>query len=595
MKINKDLLNKIKNKIYYFIPLISGVLLYILLSIINSILFKLNLLSSIYIIPDVLFSILISYIIFLFSKRLSIFLIIQSIFYSLIYIGDSIKTSFFGAPIIMDDLFLIKEATISLWFSNPIFVILPVFFIVGLILLLVLNIQFRKSGAILLLIMTIFVFSLNIFHSQYYYLLNKLDKRYLFWNQQENFKHNGPFIYFIGQYIRSYNKNNIPTKDQVENALENLNKDKIIASINQDPSQFKEKSKFDLYKNRPNIYFILVESLWDPLILNNTKFSSDPLYKDFRDLINTAKDNFSLSPTFEGKTADPEFELLCGIPILQNNIVFQTDLKNNLECLPRVLSELGYKTNVYHPDFANFYNRSNVYRKIGFSNYFSLNDYEMNDLNYGKLSDSSFLSQSYKIGESIKTINKPQFNYYLTLSTHIPYIMNENRQSFITNNINNEWINNYSNAIYYTTKEISEFVNKIKTEDPNSIIIITGDHLPFLGMNQEVYKITKTTDLITLHSTPLIIINKEETENVGNINMYELPNKILELIGVNSHNLTLGFFTLNGLRPLYVDKTTPEYISKNKEINIEKEKQKLQYYKTIYNDLLFGKQYSIRP
>ena len=396
-------------------------------------------------------------------------------------------------------------------------------------------------------------------------------------------------MYFLNQYIRSNNNKEIPTKQSVETALQNINKTKINHVGAQNFAPLKQNASISI---KPNIYFILVESLWDPMLLNNSNYSQDPFYKDFRDLVNEQK-NYLVSPTFEGKTADPELELLCGVPVLKNNVPFQTELKNNLECLPKIFSELGYETNAFHADWAAFYNRDKVYKKIGFDNYYSIKNYQKDDLNDGKLSDKSFLNQSYNFTNNKN--QKPKFNYYLTISTHIPYLLNETRPRIINNNMGNGWIDTYSNAIYYTTKEISEFIEKIKKDDLNSIIIVTGDHLPFLGNNKEVYTQTNTLNELTLHSTPLLFLENGKTKKINISNMYNFGEEILKIMRVDKQNTLFGLFDSEELintRSLYVDQSSPKYININ---NGEKSivPNELEDYTIIYNDLLFGKQYSI--
>ena len=172
---NKINLEIIKTKIFYFTPIISGIFFYIIINLINIIFFKLNLLSSIYIISDIIFFVFISYILFLFSKKINIFLIIQFIILLTIQVSDSIKTAFFGAPIIMDDVFSAKEAIIAIWMINPIFVVLIIIALSIIVLVLILNFKFRKSGLVLFIILMLFIISLNIFSKQYDSIINKAD------------------------------------------------------------------------------------------------------------------------------------------------------------------------------------------------------------------------------------------------------------------------------------------------------------------------------------------------------------------------------------------------------------------------------------
>ncbi len=574
-----------KLNIFHFIPIISSFVLYIIINLISIIFFRINLFNSFYILIDFLLFLLLSYLLFYFSKRIKLYFFIQSIVAFIFYIGSSIKVSFFGSSIIIDDLFSLKEAFLALSMINIFYIIFIILFLLTTLFLIILNLKITKKGIILFSALFLFVLSISFFNRTYKDLISKIDKKYLFWNQQENYKHNGPIFFMLNEYVRSNNSSNKPNKEEVDKALNNINKHKISSNITN-----------ILKENKPNIHFILVESLWDITDLKNAHYSQDPFYKGFREM--DIHKNKIISPTFEGKTADPEFELLCGIPILKNNIPFQTEIKNNIPCLPNLLKEEGYETNVFHADWATFYNRDKVYKKIGFDNYYSIKNFNKDDLNNGNLSDKSFLNQSYNLINKEKS--NPKFNYYLTISTHTPYILNnKERPNIIENNLNNDWIYNYSNSIYYSTKEIYEFILFLKEKDPNSIIIITGDHAPFLGNNKEVYNKTNTLDDLLLYSTPIIFLEKGELKIIEKNNMFRFGEYLLKSLGIDTKNTIFNLFNseeLLNIRPLYVDKNSEQYID-IRESNYCKEVCKiknLESYIIIYNDLLFGKQYSIR-
>ncbi|OYV16118.1 MAG: phosphoglycerol transferase family protein, alkaline phosphatase superfamily [Methylococcaceae bacterium NSP1-2] len=62
------------------------------------------------VIYDFLLQLLASYILYALSKRVWIFLIIQSLVMGILYVGNAVKISFFGGPIMPDDIFALPTS-----------------------------------------------------------------------------------------------------------------------------------------------------------------------------------------------------------------------------------------------------------------------------------------------------------------------------------------------------------------------------------------------------------------------------------------------------------------------------------------------------
>jgi Phosphoglycerol transferase and related proteins, alkaline phosphatase superfamily len=250
-----------------------------------------------------------------------------------------------------------------------------------------------------------------------------------------------------------------------------------------------------------------------------------------------------MSPVFGGNTANAEFEFLSGHPANAGDrgIVFETQLRNKIPALPAVLASFGYDTIVMHPYFASFWNRVNAYRRLGFNRYYSAGDFVMNDLNHWTLSDDSFLRQA--AAKLKKTADKrPSFVYLLTLSGHWPFALNEQkRPPVITGSSNNELLLRYVNMVYYNSAAAAGFVRYVFQKDPDTLMIILGDHLPLLGDNFQAY--VEAGVLAPRSSgfdapmyrfytgTPLMVIDgKNGPKKLGTVAMYELPGIILRLL-----------------------------------------------------------------
>lgn len=285
-------------------------------------------------------------------------------------------------------------------------------------------------------------------------------------------------------------------------------------------------------RDKRNVYFILVESLWDPESISSLKFNHDPFYGEFRKLWQKGGGSIALSPVFGGGTANPEFELLCGLPITTNVITFELPVLNSdLPCLPNLLNKYGYATIASHPNVRGFWNRDEAYPRLGFERYYAIDDFKKDDvLSQTYLSDNSLYLQNMRYVSSIK---KPIFNYVLTVSEHYPYVDVGNENRTIVVSPSNEYLSRYANLVHLGTKQLSEFYTRIRDRDPDALIVILGDHLPLLGKDFEVYRDNGFFDgvrdhdakkILNMFSVPLVIINGNEGPvDVGAVSTYEIP------------------------------------------------------------------------
>lgn len=74
-----------------------------------------------------------------------------------------------------------------------------------------------------------------------------------------------------------------------------------------------------------------------PSVVEKAHLSRDPLAAEFRALWEEAGLSTALSPVFGGDTANAEFEVLCGFPVLDTGVKFERRLTNDVPCLPRIL------------------------------------------------------------------------------------------------------------------------------------------------------------------------------------------------------------------------------------------------------------------
>lgn len=97
----------------YLAPLFSTALLYLVFYLIST--FKFDVQIKAVAIPyDFLLQLVVAYMLFAWSRRIWIFLVLQTLLAGVLYIGNAVKISFFGGPIMPDDVYALRSLLLIL-------------------------------------------------------------------------------------------------------------------------------------------------------------------------------------------------------------------------------------------------------------------------------------------------------------------------------------------------------------------------------------------------------------------------------------------------------------------------------------------------
>lgn len=313
-----------------------------------------------------------------------------------------------------------------------------------------------------------------------------------------------------------------------------------------------------LRSDNKNIHVIILESFVDTRKFQNSAFTEEYLKIFDTPILNT--NSYSLAPGFGNGTARSEFEILCGVPSLQliDPIEFNVFTGNNdIDCLPKILNDNGYITSATHPYKPNFYNRVNAYKSLSFSKVQFGDKYSkingtiiIDDAPDGWLYDESLYNQNIQTVKELMTQKKPIFNYVLTAFGHYPFTRDiKRRPDIVSVEGISEEINRLLNQIYYRVAALDAYIQELKDTDPNSLIIIVGDHLPPLTTGKIEYDLLGYSNNNRLdsgnnlyHETLLFISDSGKILQKSNIRHFELNQIILELIFKNNQE-SIGLLT----------------------------------------------------
>lgn len=267
-----------------------------------------------------------------------------------------------------------------------------------------------------------------------------------------------------------------------------------------------------------NIIAVMLEAYADFSDFGVLDFGMDP-YKYFHELQKEGLSGRLVTNIFAGGTIDTERTFITGHS-------YMSGYRKEIPTYASYFRSQGYTTEGGHPGYDWFYNRRNVNEWFGFDNYYFFEDrYETDSV--GLMMDKDFFPDILELFEENKATGKPYFHFSVTYQNHGPYAdgflydpavyaadKGYSREAY---NI----LNNYLWGIQKTDMAIEDLIESLRGEDEPVVVILFGDHLPWLGDGAYVYdeigaNIDRSTDegFFNYYSTPYVIWANDKAKEV---------------------------------------------------------------------------------
>lgn len=466
------------------------------------------------------------------SRRVWPFLLLQGLYFAVFYVASALKIAMLGRPIMPEDVHNLSALIHILGPLGWVAVALPLAALAGLFLF---NLKFRarpaKAGWALLIALPLGA------AGDAPPLSAGLDKFFgnTPWDQRENFIWRGGAMHLALESLRAVaQRKDPPSEAEVAAAIVRL-----AAAARPAPAPIPLGQPRS--GERRNLHIILEESFWDPSVLLGAGYSGDPIDPRFRALWGQSGNSRGLSPAFGGQTANAEFEVLCGFPVNEIAVKFEYGLLRDVPCLPRLLREAGYRTVASHPNVPGFWNRYTAYEHLGFETFWAADQMDLSDSNGPFLSDRSLHAQ-VRDKLAATADDRPLFDYIVTIDGHWMYDPSPARPPVIGTKSAIREVGDYANMLHYKSRQMTDAIEAIRRDDPDSVIVVFGDHLPMLGRNFAGYvesgllpdnfgAFTKEQYDFSA-ATPLLVIDGDNGPlQVGRLPMYRLPSLIVRLLG----------------------------------------------------------------
>lgn len=252
------------------------------------------------------------------------------------------------------------------------------------------------------------------------------------------------------------------------------------------------------HEQLPNVVFVMSEAHWDARQLD----ASIP--KNLTPTIDREQVGEFLSPSFGGGTANVEFEVLTSLNVHlnHNELAYVSKLKRPTYSMAEYFNALGYKTSAMHNNGKYFYNRSSVYKNLGFQQFISLENMVSGKdrteyILDGKWASDVLIYQS--IEQQLKQQQQPQFIYAITVENHFNY--NDDRfgkDHFKIDQANlsalsKRQLNTYLTGLQRADQSFKNLIASVQSTQRPTLIVFFGDHLPSLGSVYEDFKFFPST------------------------------------------------------------------------------------------------------
>ncbi len=231
-----------------------------------------------------------------------------------------------------------------------------------------------------------------------------------------------------------------------------------------------------------NIVAVMLEAYSDFSKLG-LEFSTDP-YEFFHELERESVSGELVTNIFAGGTIDTERCFISGSAQM-------FDYRAGADSYAHWFASQGYFTEFCHPGYAWFYNRRNVMEYLGFESLHFFEDRYQQPEGYEIMEDARFFADLRTLYEEAAG---PYFNFSVSYQNHGPYaadyLYDEENEYVAQGSLSREAyniLNNYFWGIRQTDESLRGFIDSFRRDSEPVVIVLFGDHKPWLGDNSSVY------------------------------------------------------------------------------------------------------------
>ncbi|WP_035166190.1 LTA synthase family protein [Caloramator sp. ALD01] len=292
-----------------------------------------------------------------------------------------------------------------------------------------------------------------------------------------------------------------------------------------------------LFKGK-NLIYIQVESL-ENFVINKSVNGKEITPNLNRLLKNSIYFNNYHEQTHNGISSDGDLIVNTSLFPVRRGSTFFRYPDNTYNSLPKILKKYGYYTHAIHSDKGPYWNWMRALYSIGFDKCTDETSFNVDEKIGLGLSDESYLKQIVPL---IKTQRQPFYTFIVTLTSHMPFNIDEKYRGLNLNKeLNESYLGGYFESIHYTDKCLGMFIDELDKQGllDNTVVVISGDHEGVHKYYQNsIENLSQKEDwwLVNNKEIPLIVYHKGmEQRTIDTIGgQVDLLPTICYLLGIES-------------------------------------------------------------
>lgn len=242
-----------------------------------------------------------------------------------------------------------------------------------------------------------------------------------------------------------------------------------------------ELSKEEL-SELPHVILVMNESFADLRVLADLELTQDNLsfYNSLEE--NTVRGYVNAS-VLGGGTANSEFEVFTGCTVSffpVNYYPYQQAVKKPMDSMISHMESYGYTTISMHPEAESNWNRTNVYRYLGFDESLWKPDFAGAEVIHSGVSDAETYKKIIELYENRQKGEK-LFIFDLTMQNHGGYHGSETPFAVEETYIQNPILDEYLSLVKISDDAFADLVHYFEGQDEKVIICMYGDHQPWVS------------------------------------------------------------------------------------------------------------------
>lgn len=270
-----------------------------------------------------------------------------------------------------------------------------------------------------------------------------------------------------------------------------------------------------------NVIVIQMESFQNFLV--NLKIDGQEITPNLNKLVN---ENYYFKHFYQqvgqGNTSDAEFVVNTSFYIPPRGAATMEYADKELPSLPKMLKSRGYDTATFHTNVVEFWNRSELYKALGFDRYYDQKFFGLEDTVFFGASDEQLYAKTAAELERMSQNGKPFYSHIITMTAHHPFTIPAEKQKMtLPERYENTFVGDYIRSQNYADYALGLFIEDLKARGiwDDSLVLLYGDHLglPIYSLDRddkelmaEIYgREYSNTDMINI---PLVVVSTGITE-----------------------------------------------------------------------------------